>query len=245
MELTEASKVKDTIVLTREGMAEAWEVRDHLRALGWRVEAVPASVCLWDEAALSAWAEPLADRLAGVIHPAPEPILGSVESVTEEQWRRAADEGAMAAWCVTKVFCGLMKQSGGGGMIYLNSIHAEKPVGHGALFSMGCGATQMLAREAGQDYAEFGVRTFFVQKGITAADPDARSPVSNLYYGVDMRYPTRRLPEPGYLNELVAFLLTPGAAPLSGSDLMADGGMTQFYTHRRRVEGRPYYEWPD
>ena len=73
MELTEASKVKDTIVLTREGMAEAREVRDHLRALGWQVEAVPTSVCLWDEAALSAWATPLEDRLAGVVHPAPEP----------------------------------------------------------------------------------------------------------------------------------------------------------------------------
>ena len=244
MELTEASKVKDTIVLTREGMAEAWEVRDHLRALGWRVEAVPASVCLWDEAALSAWAEPLADRLAGVIHPAPEPILGSVESVTEEQWRRAADEGAMAAWCVTKVFCGLMKQSGGGSMIYLNSIHAEKPVGHGALFSMGCGATQMLCREAAQDYAEFGVNAFFIQKGIADTDPDSRSPVSSLYYGVDLRYPARKLPEPGYLNELAAFLLTPGAAALNGGDLMADGGMTQYYTHRRKVEGREYFGPP-
>ena len=151
----------------------------------------------------------------------------------------------MAAWCVTKVFCGLMKENGSGSMIYLDSIHAEKPVGYGALFSMGCGATQMLAREAGQDYAEFGVRTFFVQKGITAADPDARSPVSNLYYGVDLRRPDRKMPGSEELNGLLGFLLTPSAAPLSGSDLMADGGMTQFYTHRRKVEGRLYNEWPE
>ena len=224
-------------------MAEARQVRDGLIGRGWRVETVPKSVCLWDEAALSNWAEPFADAIAAVIHPAPEPILGSVKAVSEADWKRAADEGPMAAWCVTKVFCERMK-AGGGSMIYLNSIHAEKPVGHGALFSMGCAAAQMLAKEAAQDYVEFGVRAFFIQKGITATDPDGRSPVSGVYCGVELRYPTRKLPEEGYLDELVAFLLTPGAAPLNGGDLMADGGMTQYYTHRRRVEGRPYYDWP-
>ena len=236
--------MKDTIVLTREGMAEAREVREYLTGQGWRVETVPKAVCLWDEAALSAWAAPVADEIAGVIHPAPERILGSVEAVSEEDWSRAADEGPMAAWCVTKVFCGRMKENGGGSMIYLNSIHAEKPVGHGALFSMGCAAAQMLAKEVNQDYGEFGVRAFFIQKGITGSDPDSKSPVSGVYYGVDLRYPARSMPEEGYLDELVAFLMTPGAAALNGSDLMADGGMTQYYTHRRKVEGRPYYEWP-
>ena len=67
---------------------------------------------------------------------------------------------------------------------------------------------------------------------------------ASVYYGADMRYPTRKLPEAGQLNGLIAFLLTPAAAPLNGSDLMADGAMTQYYTHRRKVEGRPYYDWP-
>lgn len=233
--------MRDTIVLTRDDMAEARAVRAHLQALGHRVETVPASVCLWDEAALRAFAQPLKDRLAGVIHPAPERIPGGIEEVSAEDWNRAADEGPMAAWCVTKVFCGLMQENGGGSMIYLNSIHAEKPVGHGALFSMGCGATQMLAREAAQDYGAFGVRVFFIQKGISQTDPDGKSPVSTLYYGADLRCASRRLPGADSLNGLVAFLLTDEAAALNGADLRADDAMTLFYTHRRRVEGRPYY----
>ena len=234
--------MKDTIVLTHEDMAEARDARAHLESLGWRVLTVPNTICLWDEAALAAFAAPLGGALAGVIHPAPRPILGGVEAVSEADWDRAANEGPMAAWCVTKVFCGLMARSGGGSMIYLNSIHAEKPVGMGSLFSMGCGAAQMLSREAAQDYGEFGVHTYFIQKGVSETDPDARSPVSSLYYGVDLRYPERRMPEAGYLNDLIAFLLTPGAAALSGSDLRADGGMTLYYVHRRKVEGRPYHD---
>lgn len=239
MELTEADNVKNTIVLTDDRMAEARDVRAHLLSLGYRVETVPREIRLWDESALSAFAEPLQESLAGVIHPAPPRILGAVEAVSEAEWSRAADEGPMAAWCVTKVFCGLMKANGGGSIIYLNSIHAEKPVGMGALFSMVCGAVQMLSREVAQDYGTYGVRSYFIQKGIAPTDPDSRSAVSSLYYGVDLRYPERKLPDPGYLNALVAFLLTPGAAALSGGDLRADGGMTLFYTCRPRAEGRP------
>ena len=234
--------MRQTVVLTRDSMAEARDARDYLTGLGYRVETVPETVPLWNEEALEAFAAPLRDSLLGVIHPAPEPILGGIETVTEEQWEQASLEGALAAWCVTKVFCEQMKQNGGGSLIYLNSIHAEKPVGYGALFSMGCGATQMLAREANQDYAEFHVRTYFLQKGITATDPDRKSPVSGIYFGADLRYPQRTFPEEGYLNGLIAFLLTPAAAPLSGADLRADGGMTMYYTHRRKVEGRPYFE---
>ncbi len=232
--------MKKTVIFTNSAMAEAADAMTYLSSLGYQAVAVPGDVCLWDEDALRAFAAPYADSLLGVVHPAPERILGSVESVTEQQWEQASYEGPLAAWCVTKVFCGIMQKNGCGSMIYLNSIHAEKPVGNGALFSMGCGAVQMLCREANQDYAEFGVNTYFIQKGITSTDPDSKSPVSSVYFGVDLRYPQRKMPEPGYLNDLIAYLLTPEAAPLSGSDLRADGGMTMYYVHRRKVEGRPY-----
>jgi len=231
-----------TVIFTSTAMAEAADAAAFLASRECQVVTVPGEVCLWDEDALRAFAAPYAASLLGVVHPAPERILGSVESVTEEQWVQATNEGPLAAWCVTKVFCGIMKENGRGSMIYLNSIHAEKPVGNGALFSMGCGAVQMLQMEANQDYAEFGVNTYFIQKGISSTDPESQSPVSGVYFGTDLRYPQRKMPEPGYLNDLIAYLLTPEAAPLSGADLRADAGMTMFYVHRRKVEGRPYYD---
>ncbi len=237
--------MKQTVIFTSSLMAEAREAQAFLAAEGYQIVTVPGDICLWDESALCAFAEPCAATLAGVVHPAPERILGSVEAVSEAQWTQATNEGPLAAWCVTKVFCGLMKDHGGGSMIYLNSVHAEKPVGNGALFSMGCGAVQMLAWEANQDYGQFNVRVFFLQKGITRTDPDSRSPVSSVYFGADLRYPGRELPREGHLNGLIAFLLTPEAAPLSGADLRADGGMTMYYSHRRKVEGRPYFDQLD
>ena len=114
---------------------------------------------------------------------------------------------------------------------FLEILHARSPE-----------TQQMLAREACQDYGQFNVNVYFIQKGVTAADPDSRSPVSAVYYGTDLRYPKREMPKDGYLNGLIAFLLTPEAAPLTGSDLRSDGGMTLYYVHRRKVEGRPYFD---
>ncbi len=227
---------RQKVVITDLRTREARDAFDYLNNAGYDAIAVPEDVCLWDEAALGAFAAAHSDGLAAVIHPAPPLLTGGFEQTDEAQFARARDEGPMAAWCVTKVFCGLFRERRDGVIIYLNSIHAEKPVGRGFLFSMGCAAAQMLAREVNQDYGPDGVRSFFVQRGVSPDDPDARSDVSFFYTNAGKRYPSRHLPERGSLNELLAFLLTPGAAPLMGSDLRADSGMTMFYglNHRQR-----------
>lgn len=231
---------KKTIVITDLRSPQAKCAADYLAGLGYDVQPVPETVCLWNEEQLAAFAAPFADTLHAVIHPAPPARLGGIEELTLQDWQAARDEGPVAALCVTKVFAGIMRAKEHGAVIYLNSIHAEKPVGKGMLFSMGCGAVQMLCREVNQDYGDQGVNCYFVQRGIGADDPDARSDVSSLYYGVDLRYPAREIPANDQLNGLLAFLLTDAAAPLSGSDLRADGGMTMYYNHRRKVEGREY-----
>ncbi|MBQ8313465.1 MAG: SDR family oxidoreductase [Clostridia bacterium] len=231
---------KKTVVITDARSVSAKCAAEYLAAQGWDVQLVPENVCLWDEAALTAFAQGVAETLHAVIHPAPEKILGGIDQLTEDDWRRARDEGPVAAFCVTKVFCNILREKQQGAIIYLNSIHAEKPVGKGMLFSMGCGAVQMLCREINQDYGRQGVNCYFVQQGIGEGEEGCISDASPLYCGVDLRYPARKIPPKDHLNGLLAFLLTDAAAPLSGSDLRADGGMTMYYNHRSKEEGRRY-----
>ena len=223
---------KKRVLITDLRTREAQEALRYLNANGYAAFTVPENLRLWREKELESWDETLDSDLYAVIHPAPPLFLSPLEEQTEESFQKAADEGILSAFCVTKVFAGLFRQRGEGVLIYLNSIHAEKPVGRGSLFSMGCGAVQMLAREVNQDYGTHGVRSFFIQRGISETDPDGRSDISNLYYGVNMRYPERKIPAPDALNGLLGFLLSPAAAPLSGSDLRADGGMTMYYGER-------------
>lgn len=231
------------VLLTDTREPQARIAAQYLREQGYEViENDPdTGVKLSDEAALEAWADML-PALCGVIHPAPPRILAKTEDATEEQWLQAREDGVIAAWAVTKVFCGRMKRQGYGAMIYLGSVHAEKPVGGGFLFSLGCGAAEMLCREASQDYAQFGVRCFYVQRGPMEEDLYCRSNLSHYYYGLDVRYPRRETPQDGYLNGLLAFLLTDTSWPLNGADLRADGGVSMYYGHRYKLEGREYIE---
>ena len=218
---------------------EMQNAREYLSAQGWQVLTSPEELCLWDDEAVREFVASCGETLSGVIHPAPPPFQCRLEKTNETLIAQARDEGAVAAWCITKAAGDLFRKKGRGNLIWFSSVHAEKPMGYGTLFSAGCGAVQMLSREISQDYGPEGVLSFFVQRGPSADDPDLKSDLTDFYYGTDLRYPTRHLPEAGDLNPLLAFLLTPAAAPLNGSDLRADGGMTMYYGERTNEPAKP------
>ena len=132
-----------TVVITDQRTCEAQELAAFLREEGYNTVTPPSSVPLWQEAALKAYSDSLPGPILGVIHPAPPLFHSSLEDTDEDTFARARDEGPLAAWCVTKVFGTRMRLDGGGALIYVNSIHAEKPMGLGFLFSAGCGAVQI------------------------------------------------------------------------------------------------------
>ena len=219
----------DTIVITSLKSAEMKSLRAYLSGQGHQVLTPPEDCCLWKEADVRAFASACPEHLSGIIHPAPPPFQCSLENADEETVARARDEGPLAAWCVTKIFGERLRAQGRGSLIYVGSIHAEKPMGYGFLFSGGCGAVQMLNREANQDYGTSGVQTFYLQRGPISSDPDLSNDLTHIFSGTALRYPARKLPGEDSLNRLIAFLLTPSAAMLAGSDLRADGGMTMYY----------------
>ena len=145
------------VVITDLRTPEAQSAAEYLSGLGYEIATPPESVHLWKEDELTAYAASIREHLAAVIHPAPPLFKGGILEVTEDDWVRISNEGAIAAFIVTKVFCTIFREKKGGTMIYLNSIHAEKPMGKGILYSMNCGAVDMLSREAAQDYSESGV----------------------------------------------------------------------------------------
>ncbi|MCL2812691.1 MAG: SDR family oxidoreductase [Clostridia bacterium] len=197
-------------------------------------------VDLTDANALGVAVKSFGDGLWGVVHPAPPPIHASVEEADDNLWARGSESGPLAATLVTAAAGAHLAGLGRGAIIYLGSIHAEKPMGHGFLYSMGCAATQMLCREAALDYGAKGVHCVYLQRGVMAHDMANQSAKSNLYVGAAFRYPQRRMPDPGSLCGLIEFLLSGAASPLNGADLRADGGYTMYYGNQ--IEGCPEYD---
>lgn len=157
-------------------------------------------------------------------------IISSIEETTDEQWDQAFNNGALTAMLLTRAAGEHFKSHGNGGIIlYLGSIHAEKPTGGDFLFSIQSSAMQMMCREAVIAYGKYNVNCFYIQRGIMEHDIENVGEISNTYSGVEHRYPKLRVPDTDNLNGLIGFLLTDSASPLSGSDLKADEGMTLYY----------------
>ena len=174
--------------------------------------------------------EPYKNELVGAILANPPVIHGEIETTTDEMWNSARDTFVVPMLSITQAAGGILSQNQRGSIIYLNSIHAEKPIGNGFLYTMGCAAVQMLCREAAVIYGKNNVGCYNIMRGIVEGEEAYfTSEYSPVYHNGEIRFPKEKLPSAKSLNELCAFLLSGGAYILNGADLQADEGFRLYY----------------
>lgn len=229
-----------TVFITNLNTGSVYAIAEHFRDRGWRVVVnapdlkVPsgceaAQVSLTDRQVLTTLFRSFGEDFYGVIHPAPVPQRGPIEEISGDDWQRATEEGPAAALIVNQAAGDILSRIGRGTILHLGSIHAEKPTGFAPLFSMACGAVQMLSKESALHYGRSHVNTFYLHRGVQEDDLPCKNKLSNVYCAPRERYAAKRLPGADSLNELVSFLFTKGAGPLNGADLRADSGFTMYY----------------
>jgi len=154
----------------------------------------------------------------------------NIEDITDEMWKNARDSFVAPILNITQVAGKILMQNKKGGMIYLNSIHAEKPIGSGFLYTICCAAIQALCRESALIFGSYNVGCYNIMRGIVEGEETYfTSDYSSLYHNGELRFPQERLPPASSLNELCALLLSGGAYILNGADLNADEGFRMFY----------------
>ena len=176
--------------------------------------------------------EPYKENLIGAVlaNPPVSLMRGGVEDTTDEMWKNARDIFPVSMLNITQVIGKILIQNKKGCIIYLNSIHAEKPVGCGFLYTMGCAAVQALCREAALIYGSYNVGCYNIMRGIAEGEEAYfTSEYSSIYHNGELRFPLERVPPASSLNELCAFLLSGGAYILNGTDLYADEGFRLYY----------------
>ncbi|MCL2816069.1 MAG: SDR family oxidoreductase [Oscillospiraceae bacterium] len=171
-------------------------------------------------------------NLAGAIlaNPPVPSMRGGIEDATDEMWKNARDIFVVPMLNITQAVGKILSENKKGSIIYLNSIHAEKPAGSAFLYTIGCAAVQALCREAALIYGAENVGCYNVMRGIVQGEETYfTSEYSPLHHNSNLRFPKERLPFANSLNELCAFLLGEGAYILNGADLQADEGFRLYY----------------
>jgi dihydroanticapsin dehydrogenase len=124
-----------------------------------------------------------------------------------------------------------MLAKGGGSIVNVSSVNGVVAEPYLAIYATSKGAVVMLSRGIALDYAKQGIRCNAVLPGwvdtpINYAHADMLGGLQHVYDTIDSFQPIGRPGEPSEIANVIAFLASDEASFVTGSVMLADGGMT-------------------
>jgi glucose 1-dehydrogenase len=157
-------------------------------------------------------------------------ISTSVEICSEELFLQIMDANTKSAFICTQAIGKQMATKQSGKVIYISSIHAEKPTGSSFVYSVSKGALKMLSREAALILGRYGVNVNTIELGPVEGDREKfKSDISTLYDAYQYKVPNAVLGNNDDLAQVVLYLSTNEARHVNGADIRVDGGFVLHY----------------
>lgn len=155
----------------------------------------------------------------------------SVQDGPEELFDRVMARNTKSAFFLTKYLGALMGEGGKGAIVFVGSIHGEKPTGASLAFSCSMGALKMLNREAALQLGRKGVHSILIELGPVEGDQAIMdTTLSPIYDGFVESIPRKSACTFEELSELVDMAVH--SPMLNGADIRADGGFMLKYADR-------------
>jgi len=157
-------------------------------------------------------------------------VPASVETSNEELFLQMLNANAKSAFICTQVIGKQMAAKQSGKIIYISSIHAEKPTGSSFAYSASKGAVKLLNREAAIYLGRYGVNVNSIEMGpMDGDDQKFKSDFSTLYDSFQYKVPNAVLGNYEDLANLVIYLSSQEARYVNGADIRLDGGFLLHY----------------
>jgi glucose 1-dehydrogenase len=153
----------------------------------------------------------------------------SVLDTTEAQYGKVLSINLKSAFFGTQIAAKqMLKQSGGGRIINVTSVHEDWPMPGNTAYCVSKGGMRMLTRTAGVELAPHGVLVVGVGPGAVAT-PINLSTMKDptLMAKLDAAIPLGRVAQPEEIANVVVFLAGDGASYLAATTIFADGGIMQ------------------
>ena len=179
-------------------------------------------------------------RLDVLVNNAGTGAQGTVADNPDDEWLRVLDVNVIGMARVTRAALPFLRRSPAAAVVNTCSIAATAGLPQRALYSASKGAVLALTRAMAADHVAEGIRVNCVSPGTVdtpwvtrllaaAADPAAERAA------LAARQPTGRLVWAVEVAAAIAYLASPGAGAVTGTDLAVDGGMAAL----RIPSGRP------
>lgn len=156
----------------------------------------------------------------------PEILCRPVSQISHEEFGCLVEEDITSVVTTAKVFGSLMKN---GSLIFLGSVHSDKPSAAAPLNSMYMGALKNMVREGAVSFGTGGNRCNLIEVGAMGGEDRLyQNEISHFYVGYSFKIPNGHIPVSRDISQIVCFLAEDAAA-VNGEAIRADSGLVLEY----------------
>jgi NAD(P)-dependent dehydrogenase (short-subunit alcohol dehydrogenase family) len=153
------------------------------------------------------------------------PCYGPAQDATDADYDRVMEENFKTVWVASQEAGRAMLEQGGGVIVHLTSIMAERGVPNAALYCSSKGAVRNLCRALALEWARARIRVNLIECG-WLDEPDSPAAVRSDFSGKLIKYlPYRRLLKPDEIAGTLLYLVSPAASFVTGDAIAIDGGL--------------------
>ena len=151
-------------------------------------------------------------------------VKTDLEHLTREVFESQLNDNAKAAFVLARVIGLHMAEYHSGKIVFVSSIHCDKPTGSAVMYSISKGCALFFGRR--------GIQTTLIEAGAVEGDDEkfesTFSPLYAMGY-MEERIPRRKAGTPEEIAAVAAFLASDDASFVNGASVRADGGFELFY----------------
>lgn len=162
-------------------------------------------------------------------------VKTSLEGLTRDVFESQLNDNAKSAFVLARVVGLHMAEYGNGKIVFVSSIHCDKPTGSAVMYSISKGCINMLSKECALFFGRKGIQTNVIECGAIQGDDEkfvsTFSPLYAMGY-MEERIPRRKAGTNEEIAGVAAFLASEDANYVNGANVRADGGFELFYGFR-------------
>lgn len=182
-----------------------------------------------DGDAYRAWLKSAADQLGGCdifVH-----NMSGASGRGEEQWSKNLSLDVLGLVRAQEVLAPIMEAGGGGSIVCLSTIAAQEEFAGPGSFGPMKAAMTAYANNMAQALAGKNIRVNVVSPGPVYFDggnwDTIKTNMEDFYNSIVAKMPIKRLGEPREVANVIAFLASPAASLVTGTNVVVDGGYTK------------------
>lgn len=151
-------------------------------------------------------------------------ISSNIEHMTEEQYRKIIDINQVSVFLGIKAVLASMKQAGGGSIVNISSINGL--VGGAPGYTDSKFAVRGITKAAAIEFAQYGIRVNSVHPGVIETPMVTEGDAVEQIKAFAKMIPLQRMAQSEEITNLVLFLASDESSYSTGSEFVADGGLT-------------------